>query len=302
MRPNFFLIGAPKTGTTSLAGFLAAHPHAFVPEAKEPSFFADDLPAYQHVDNTADYLALFAPASERVVAVGEASVFYLFSETAIDNILAFAPDARFVVVCRDPVELVHSLHTHFLQNFNETESDFERAWALQGARANGEHIPPEALEPATLQYLKVCSLGAQVQRLYGLVPKERVLLLRFDVLVSEPAAVLERLQDFLGLPRVAEPALPHANAAKTNRSSTIAKLLYRPPAPIRAIRDGLKRALGGRGTGLGMFVHRFNRKPVKRAFEEGAFKDEVREAFAEDTRLLASLANWDLGAWLPVAK
>ena len=86
-KPNFFILGAPKCATTSLANWLREHPHIFVPTRKEPEFFNTDDEPHKHggIANLDAYEALFRDACEKHLAVGEGSVWYLSSSTAISR-------------------------------------------------------------------------------------------------------------------------------------------------------------------------------------------------------------------------
>jgi hypothetical protein len=150
-KPDFFIVGAGRSGTTALWRYLSEHPRVFMPRVKEPRFFADDMPGLMNrVAALEDYLALFEDATEEDVAVGEASPQHLYSRTAIRNIREFAPQARLVVMLRNPVEMARSAHAECLYWFVEDEPDFERAWRLQARRRRGERIPPARTQVTVL--------------------------------------------------------------------------------------------------------------------------------------------------------
>src|SRR5688572_26342484 len=138
--PNFFIVGAPRCGTTALYQYLRQHDRIFMPTVKECHFMADDFADFRRAHDLDEYLGLFEGATPRHVAVGEASVFYLMSDIAIPNIEAFNPNARHVVMLRNPVELVQSLHEQLLGTLHEDEPDFETAWRLQETRRAGRRI------------------------------------------------------------------------------------------------------------------------------------------------------------------
>ena len=80
-KPNFFIIGAPKCGTTALARYLSEHNDIFMCQPKEPNYFSSDLPMRQPgVESIDEYLNLFSDADDSCKAVGEASVWYLYSK------------------------------------------------------------------------------------------------------------------------------------------------------------------------------------------------------------------------------
>ena len=103
-RPNFFIVGAPKCGTTAMTTYLRDHPQIFMPLQKEPHYFAEDYPIFREVWTEKQYLHLFRSADSSHLAVGEASVWYLYSDHALPRIKAFAPDARIIVQVRNPVD------------------------------------------------------------------------------------------------------------------------------------------------------------------------------------------------------
>ncbi|MCA1799506.1 MAG: hypothetical protein LC632_08635 [Xanthomonadaceae bacterium] len=135
---------------------------------KEPHHFSADLRIDNRPVATDDaYLALFAAATAEHVAVGEASVSYLYSRDALPTIVARWPDARFIVCLRNPMDMAYSLHGQALLSGNEDLRDFEDAWDALDDRLRGERIPHLCQAPWTLQYGPVCSLGAQLEYCAG---------------------------------------------------------------------------------------------------------------------------------------
>ena len=108
-KPNFFIIGAPKCGTTSVYSWLKDHPYIFMPDFKEPHHFYSP---YGEPIKREKYENLFMDADMEHFAVGEASVWYLFSGKAIDRILEYEASAKFIVLIRNPIEMAPSLHNH----------------------------------------------------------------------------------------------------------------------------------------------------------------------------------------------
>jgi len=130
-RPNFFMVGAGKSGTTSLYTWLSDHSQIFMSPNKEPRYFATDMPELiNRVATEAEYLSLFEKAELQHLAVGEASTQYIFSQDAIPNIRDFDPQARLIVTLRNPVEMAPSAHSEARFWFFEDEADFEAAWLL----------------------------------------------------------------------------------------------------------------------------------------------------------------------------
>src|SRR6266566_2098205 len=134
--PDFFIVGHAKSGTTAMYEMLRGHPQIFLPDGKEPWFFATDMrPRFQpamagRLPQTLDeYLALFAGAKPEQ-RVGEASSSYLWSATAASGIARVAPAARIIAILREPASFLCSLHLQLLRTHVEVKKDLRRALSL----------------------------------------------------------------------------------------------------------------------------------------------------------------------------
>ena len=107
---------------------------------KEPHFFNTD--DRRLISTLEAYEDLFRPASSGHCALGEASVWYLSSTEAVHNILAYQPNARFIVMVRNPVEMAPALHAEMLITGHENVHDFSTAWRYQEERRQGRQLPP----------------------------------------------------------------------------------------------------------------------------------------------------------------
>lgn len=294
--PSFFIAGAPKCGTTALWSYLRGHPGVYLPEVKEPHFFSSDLPGLRAVADEAGYRALFAAAPAGALA-GEASASTLHSRAAVPAILAAVPDARFVVLLRDPAEMAVALHGEMLANLNEDLPDFRMAWELQEQRAAGAAVPVGCREPAMLQYREVCALGDHLEGMMGQVAPERLLPLLLEDLAADPAAAYRRVLGFLGLPDDGRRAFSRENPAAALRSRRLAVLHGHLPRLLGPLYRPLRvagRALGLRPSDL---MARFNRRPRDRASLAPDFRDELTHAFAPQVAKLARLTGRDLSHW-----
>ena len=297
-RPNFFIVGAPKSGTTALYEYLRGHPRIFLPAGKEPHYFATDYTEFPRVQSEAEYLALFRRSDERYLAVGEASAGYLYSKEAIRNIHAFNPAAHIIAMLRNPVDLVYSMHAQALYNFNEDEPDFETAWYMQDERREGRNIPAGCRAWQFLQYQALGSLGQQVERLYGIFPRQQVMLLFFDDFVADTKASYESVLEFLGVPTDERRDFPSVNESKTHRSRLLGWLTQTPPRPVITTVRLLRSYLGLDINPLLAGLRRMNDVKAARAPLDPALRRELQSEFAADVRLLGTLAGRDLSAWL----
>jgi hypothetical protein len=215
-------LGAPKCGTTALAAWLSSHRQVFMAAAKEPHHFNTDM-RHRNFARRDEYERLFERA-DGFAAVGEASVWYLFSDAAVPNIENYTSGARYVVCLRDPVQMAYSLHEQQVFSGNENETDFARAWKLGPERREGRCVPDSAVDPSTLVYPEACAIGSQLERLLERVPRERVHLVGMPGLQRDPRGTFEGVQRFLGLIPDAAIELPVVNAAKARKSLALQRL------------------------------------------------------------------------------
>ena len=213
--PQFVIAGAPKAGTTALHAALATHPGLYLSPVKEPKFYLTDgrppprngqrgpgdaHSAQEWIWRRVDYEALFAGAPAGTVR-GESTPFYLYDRAAQRRLVADVPDVKVVVVVRDPVDRAHSNWAHLRADGLEPVADF-----LAGVRLEEQRIA--AGWAPFWHYRGLSSYGAQLRDLYALVPRERVLLLRYRQLVDTPTETLDRVSAFLGV----EPGVAHTVA------------------------------------------------------------------------------------------
>lgn len=164
---------------------------------KEPHFFNTD--DRQGVTTLVQYEDLFRNAQKEHVAVGEASVWYLSSSHAVNNILEYNPNARFIVMVRNPIEMAPALHGQMLIGGLECVRDFSQAWNLQEERRQGRRLPALSWTRRRFLYGDICSVGAQLDRLLSLVPAHRVLVIVLDDLRADPRREYFRALTFLGV-------------------------------------------------------------------------------------------------------
>lgn len=223
--PNFFVAGAPKSGTTSLCSYLKTHPQCYFPELKEPTFFCDDDEG-RYVFDMETYLSLYDGVLECHSAIGDGSVSYLASRSALRKIYEFSHSAKIIVVLRHPVDMFFSLYQQNLFTLRESTLDPVEAWNLQNVRSKGRNIPRGCKRPMTLQYRQMVSLGTQMARLYETFPNEQVLVRSFRDFCEDTKEVYRNVLEFLGLEWDGRKNFAKENASKLHRSFLVAKLLY----------------------------------------------------------------------------
>jgi hypothetical protein len=292
-RPNFFIIGAPKCGTTSLFDYLAEHPRIGMSSRKEPNYFAA-LGRDYDVASLDDYLKLFAKARDKdCLAIGEGSTNTIYTPGALERLKAFEPNAKIVIMLRNPIELIQSLHSYDLFKMQEDVEDFEEAWHLQEVRAKGQRIPPKSVNPEHLQYGQMGMLGRQVSHVLELFPRENVWIGFAEDMRTDCRGVYESLLAFLGVPSDNRTEFPVSNESRTH-TSKLSKMLIRPPRPIIL----LAKKLGLQNTGLLIKTSSRLAKPTKRTELRPEFRRQLADYFREDVLLLSSITGRDLSVWL----
>ena len=295
MIPNFFIVGAPKSGTTALVSYLATHPDIFISEPKEPHFFADDFPHYKDsFPDMGSYLELFNDASDSSMScVGEASVWYLYSQTAIANIKKHNPTAKLIVMLRKPQDVIHSLHKQLLWTLDEDDEDLSSALEKMPARAEGHCLPKRCREPKFLLYKEVVKFGEQLERLYDTFPREQVHVIFFEDFVEDTAACYNRVLAFLSVNHDGRVDFEKVNERKESRFNFIARFTHRLPRWLVLATKYVKNIFGIKKLGLRERIIRLNNKSVEKNGDAIAVYDDL----ALDLLKLMSLTGRDLSEW-----
>lgn len=288
-KPNFFIIGAPKCGTTSLAAWLSDHPQVFFSQCKEPHHFNTDE-NWVWTPSHDEYESLFKDSSERHLAIGEGSVWYLHSQHAVPNIEQYAPHAKYLVCMRNPVEMAYSLHEQQVVSGNEHILDFTEAWRLNNARLRGEAVSRWCREPKHLAYGTACLLGAQLQRLYAQVPRERVHVVLLDDVKLDARKAYLKVLSFLGVDDDGRTDFAVKNPAKARKSMLLRRAVQ--------VLGGLKRSLGIKHRfGLLNAIDKRNIQYRARAPLSEEMRADLHDFFREDVALLERLLCRNLTHW-----
>lgn len=293
-RPDFFIVGAPKCGTTTLWEVLRSHPDVFMPGSKkEPHFFGTDLEAPYFVRDEGEYLDLFADAGDATRA-GEASPWYLYSRVAAGEIAAFRPDARIILTLRNPVDMMFSLHSQRLYNGGEDIVDFGEALAAEDDRRMGRRIPDSPIGPKEgLLYRDVAAYSGQLQRYLAAFGPDAVHVMVFEDLRTDAAAVTRKVFSFLGVDANFTLQVPQTNPNKRARSKLIRQWLQTAPT------------IGGRRIGsrflpqtvrrrIRAWVQRMNTRHEARAPMDPQLRKRLLEEFRPEVARVSEMIGRDL--------
>jgi sulfotransferase family protein len=298
--PDFLVIGAPKAGTTALHVALAGHPGVYLSVIKEPKFFLSDGPPpatggpgdaltyREHVWRRQDYEALFDPAPPGTLR-GESTPLYLYDRAAMDRIRQAIPGAKLIVIVRDPVERAHSNWTHLWSAGLEPVGDFIRACGEEERRI-------AAGWASFWHYVGLGRYGEQLQYLYTLFPREQVLVIRYRLLIDEPARTLDRICAFLGVAQGVLGQIPRQNVT-SHPEATLAhravSLAQRAGSVAASRVPGLT---GATLTGpLERYLQRHSRERQPLSWEQ---RRELLPRFEADIKLLEDVLGEDFRDWL----
>ena len=296
--PDFFIAGAPKAGTTAVHAALARHPALYMSAVKEPKFFLTDGPPptrggpgdvqtyREHVWQRHDYEALFAAAPAGALR-GESTPFYLYNRDAQRRIRALIPDARLIVILRDPVERAHSNWAHLWSAGLDPVDDFVLACAEEQRRI-------EAGWADFWRYTSLGRYGDQLEHLYTVFPRDQVLVFRYHALIESPGLVLDQICAFLGVPQGVLAEVPRENVTAhpqlSLRHRTVAKAL-RASSAVSNVLPGATTLTGS----LERVLQRDSRPRQPLTWEQ---RQALLPRFEADIRLLEVITGEDFGNWL----
>lgn len=265
-RPNLFVIGAMKSGTTTLHAHLAAHPEVFMSEPKEPAYFVEEMNLGKGQDW---YLSLFAAGGEAKV-VGESSAVYSMLPKypgVTERIARFNPAARFVYILRDPFQRTLSHYWHLVQYHGECRD------LLTALKTH----PP---------YVNVSYYAMQLRPYFETFGRDRVYTVIFEEFVREPLPVVQRLFSWLGVDSSFVPPNLHAR-----ENATPAKVVPKGGLLDRFRHSAVWNALGGfvppslRRVGRGLFEKRVDRS-AETAADARAYLGPIQRPQVDELRAL----------------
>lgn len=288
---DFFILGAPKAGTTALHSILNQHTDIFLPNFKEPHFFAEDMEKYKAHSSESDFLRLYENKDNKIK--GDASVFNLYSEVAVPNILKHNPNAKFIVCLRRQIDTVPSFHAQVLFTQDEQEESLAAAWNLVERRNEGSNIPSGCKCAKVLNYKSIYRYGDQIERLNKIIDVNNLLFIFHEDLISNPLNQYEKILAFIGAKHQVLNNETH-NANEVNRYPFIARVLRHPPCWLKK----LKRTFMGRGTSkIYEWLLKANSKVEKRKPLDSIMRANIINNYIDDIKKLELLLDRNLTDW-----
>lgn len=307
--PDFFIVGQPKSGTTALYEMLRSHPQIYMPDLKEPLFFASDLRPAGGARRAAqsgkplfpvtydEYLALFAAARDDQ-RIGEATPTYLRSRVAARAIAQAQPGARIIAIFREPASLLRSLHLQWLQEHLEHESDLARAMALEDDRRRGITRPGETRQARMLLYSEFTRYVEQLRRFYDVFPSEQILVLIYDDFRRDNEQTVRGVLRFLDVDDTAQVKATEANPTVAVRSLRLERFVRRAQAgrgPISGPARALITTLTPRDLRRRLY-YPLRKRVIYREPErvDDSFMTELRRRFKPEVAALSEYLDRDL--------
>ena len=268
--PDFLIIGAMRSGTTSLARYLGLHPSVYVAPKKELHFFDRDFDL--GLDH---YRQQFSRAGEDQSA-GEATQTYLYDVTALDRIAATLPDVRLIAILRNPVDRAYS---HYWQKRAYGNEPLSFAAAVS---AEAERLRSAGMDDRfRYSYLDRGRYVEQLQRVVERFPRTALHVLLFEDLRDAPHDTYRDVCRFLQVNADVTPANigERLNPFVTFRSRTLRRATRRFPPRLRSA------------------VGRINARKVEYEPLDPVLRAELVDYFAAPNAALAAWLDRDLRAW-----
>lgn len=317
-KPNFFIVGAAKSGTSSLGGYLSQHPEIYISPIKEPHFFSEDIrmddfrtdyrdratfdvKAYlkkhplpykhiAHIDDQSQYLELFREVKNEK-AIGELSSGYLYSNCAAENLLKFNSDAKIVMVLRQPVERAYSHYLMNIRDFWDYDSGFLNA--LEHDAASSE----KGWGKSHL-YVELGLYFEQVSRYLKRFPESQIKIFLYEDFKNDPVEFIQELCEFLEV----EPSTLSAKNITENKNAAALPRFKIPGVYLPIFNVNRKY--------IGMFMPDKIKSQIRKAISSsknvpklrGDEFEQAMKYFSEDVQKLSVLIKRDLQSWHQMSK
>lgn len=295
MLPNFLIVGAAKSGTSSLDYYLSQHPEVYIPPKKEAHYFSiPDFPAQFRgpgdegmnlytLRSREEYERLFEHVTHEK-AVGESSVFYLYYPNTAERIQQEIPDVKIIMILRNPVDRAFSAYMHLIRDEREDLS-FEQSLEKELVRKNSDFEPMWLYRDLGRYYL-------QVKRYLEVFGSSQVKVIIFEDFVKRPQAVMKEVFAFLGVDSdfLVDTSLKLNESGKV-KSRWLYNFISKPNLVKEVIKplfpQAARERLGIRAKGM----------VLERASIDPQLRARLFESFADDIEQLQELLQRDLGIW-----
>lgn len=283
MKPNFFIVGAPKCGTTAWVQYLGAHPDIFFPEIKEPEYFNfDDRPRRRLSRD--EYRALYQDVGGKTI-IGDGSIGYLNSRKAAKAISRFNPKAKILIFLRQQEDYLPSWHNQLLFNGGENIADFETAWRLSDSR-DETNTSKSCWNLRVLNYKAAGLFSEKIERYLAAFGPAQVMVIHFRDWVGDPRETYLGILDFLGLPDDGRTEFPPVNEARHRSTRFFLRIARNPPKVLRVVVDFAKKLSGRQSLGLANWAFSLGARAGYQSSVSAAVKEEIRAYYRAENEQL----------------
>ena len=224
-KPNLFIVGHPRTGTSSLHDYLDQHPDIFMSPIKEPNYFAKDFHAesdqfhqkalYFPFRSEKRYLKLYKDWGDEKIA-GEASATNLFSELSATEIYRFNQHSKIIMSFREPVDFLYSYHSTAIFSLGEDIRDFQEALNSETRRKQGNCLSKRVITPSWLYYSEFINYTQQLNRFLSIFDPGQIKVIIFDDFKTDTRKIYTEILDFLDVDSEFVPDFSVVNPYKRN--------------------------------------------------------------------------------------
>ncbi|GAB4237952.1 MAG: sulfotransferase [Ekhidna sp.] len=302
--PSFLVIGAGKSGTTSLQNYLEQHPDVFMSAVKEPNFFGledktiDDFSYSEEakaffknsVTNLDDYLALFVDAS-KARAVGEISNTYLYHESACKKIKHYLPGVKLIAIFRQPTERLYSRYLHLARENRLPTPTFDACLDTESIWWKRPDLIQEGF------YYK------HLSKFYSEFDSNQIKVLLYEELQKDPRKLMESLYHFIGVDDSFNPDLTiKLNSSGFVKNKFVNQLVGGKGLVARAGKSILPEKAISMLKNKRVIQKKLNKVREKNLVKpelDLELKNQVTRVYEDDIKQLADLIKRDLSHWLP---
>ncbi|NMG60155.1 sulfotransferase [Geitlerinema sp. P-1104] len=317
--PNFLIIGAAKCGTTSLYRYLEQHPEIYMSRNKEPKFFAlegADLDSFtgpgdaswlknQTITDLGNYETLFEGVKDEK-AIGEASTIYLYSPNCPQTIKHYIPDAKLIVLLRQPIQQAFSMFLHHLRSgfYQEYLAENEPSYLEQHFAE--DFLKSDELDDTWLYHWHYKQMGAyysQLKRYLDVFERHQIKVFLFQDLKQNPTQLLRETFEFLGVdsdfvpPNLTKKYNAHKDLNQKPKNKAVHQFLMRPNPVKSLLKPLFPQKLRGK---VNFWLRQRNMETTQQPLSvklSPETRQKLTEVHREDILKLQDLIQRDLSHW-----
>ena len=285
LKPNLFIIGAPKSGTTSLSDYLSLYKEVSFSILKEPFYWTKEIKNDYKIDTMDQYLELFHE-NESTKYLAEASTNTYIDISAIKRILSFNPKAKFILLLRNPIEALYALHMERVYSFEESEKDFLKIW---------QNIK-EGKDREKAKYIRYYKYYEHILELKKVLNSSLKVYTTDDLKFHEKFC--KEITNFLGIAYDSSFVLPRSNKAHKHRFNFLASFILNPPKMLAPLFLKIRLFLTKKRFPFIERVKSLLNKKINRTTLPEEIREEIKAFFLDDINKTSEILNRDLSIWL----